>query len=64
MKTRVDDRLRNEAERFELRFGCEHCAHFDPPTRACANGYPAEPHLGVELKVRRELEFCKEFELV
>lgn len=63
MKTRVDDRLRSEAERFELRFGCEHCAHFDAPARACANGYPAAPHHGVELKVRRELEFCKEFEL-
>lgn len=64
MKTRVDDRLRSEAQRFELRFGCEDCAHFDVPAAACANGYPSAPHRGVELRVLRELEFCKEFELV
>lgn len=63
MKTRVDDRLRSEAERFTLRFGCEHCVHFDAPAGACANGYPVGPHRGVELEGRRELEFCKEFEL-
>ncbi len=40
VKTRVDDRLRNEAQRFELRFGCEHCAHFDPPSRRMRERLP------------------------
>lgn len=63
MKTRVDPRLREEAARFELRFTCEHCVHFEPERRGCAHGYPTAPHLGVELAREREIEFCKEFEL-
>lgn len=62
--SRVDERLRTEAERFRLRFGCEHCAHFSPEARACGNGYPTAPHLGVELSRVETLEFCKEFELM
>jgi hypothetical protein len=69
MKTRVDDRLRDEARRFKLRFACEDCAHFsgsEPSldgscSRSCSLGYPAAPR-------RRalddaSLELCKEFEL-
>lgn len=63
MKTRVDARLREEAERFGLRFTCEHCVHFEPERRACAHGYPTEPHLAVVLAREGEIEFCKEFEL-
>lgn len=63
MITVVDERLRSEAQRFGLRFGCEHCAHFDPASAACANGYPAEAHRGIDLGERERLEFCKEFEL-
>jgi hypothetical protein len=63
MLTSVDERLRKEAEHFALRFGCEDCAHFSPEQRACGNGYPTEPHRGVELQARTVLEFCKEFEL-
>lgn len=62
MKTPVDDRLREEARAFSLRFTCEHCAHFEPERARCGNGYPTEPHAGVDLSVRPELEFCKEFE--
>jgi hypothetical protein len=29
--TRVDERLRAQAERFRLRFGCEHCAQLEVP---------------------------------
>jgi hypothetical protein len=61
--SRVDERLRHEALRFELRFGCESCAHFAPETRACGNGYPTAPHLGVDLSSVHSLEFCKEFEV-
>ena len=63
MRTVVDQRLRDEARRFALRFGCEDCAHFSPENARCANGYPTEPHAGVDLAARTHLEFCKEFEL-
>ena len=63
MRTKVDDRLRSEAARFNLRFTCEHCAHFVPEARACAHGYPSEAHRGLELANETSLEFCKEFEL-
>jgi hypothetical protein len=61
--SRVDQRLRDEAARFELRFGCESCVHFAPETRTCGNGYPTAPHLGVDLARSQSLEFCKEFEV-
>jgi hypothetical protein len=64
VKTRVDLLLRSQAERFELRFTCEDCAHYAPDRRACSHGYPVEPHQGVVLERVVELEFCKEFELV
>jgi hypothetical protein len=59
----VDERLRQEAEQFALRFGCESCVHFAPEARACGNGYPTRPHLGVQLSRVSTLEFCKDFEL-
>lgn len=64
MRTLVDSRLREEARRFELRFTCEACVHFAEARRACANEYPTQAHLGVDLEQRESLEFCKAFELV
>jgi hypothetical protein len=64
MQTLVDARLREEASRFDFRFGCEACAHFVVERRSCANGYPNRAHLAVPLAERETLEFCKEFELV
>lgn len=61
--SRVDDRLRDEAARFQLRFRCEECAHFAPEDARCGNGYPTLPHHGVDLRQVRTLEFCKAFEL-
>jgi hypothetical protein len=62
MKTSVDQRLREEARAFALRFACEDCAHFAPETERCANGYPTAPHARIDLTERRTLEFCKEFD--
>jgi hypothetical protein len=62
-QSRVDERLRDEANRFRLRFGCEDCAHFAPESARCGNGYPTRPHLGVDLGRVQTLEFCKEFEV-
>jgi hypothetical protein len=64
MKTRVDALLRSQAERFQLRFTCEDCAHFAPDRRACSHGYPTEAHRDVSLESVADLEFCKEFELL
>jgi hypothetical protein len=61
--SRVDERLRGEAERFRLRFGCEDCAHFAPDTQRCSNGFPTEPHLRIDLQRAQSLEFCKAFEV-
>lgn len=61
--SRVDQRLRDEASRFRLRFGCEHCAHFAPELLCCGNGYPTAPHRGIDLSRVDTLEFCKEFEV-
>ena len=61
--SRVDERLRVEAQRFGLRFGCEDCVHFGPEARICGNGYPTAPHAGIDLQRVEALEFCKDFEL-
>ena len=63
MRTPVDLRRREEAARFQLRFTCEHCVHFVVERRACANEYPTDAHLAVDLERAPSLEFCKEFEL-
>jgi hypothetical protein len=63
MKHVVDAELVAEAERFQLRFGCEHCVHFDEPSGKCAEGYPNDEHRAVRLKVGGTLCFCKLFEL-
>lgn len=61
--SRVDERLRAEAEQYRLRFGCESCAHFAPESRSCSNGFPTAPHLQIDLGRVESLEFCKAFEL-
>jgi hypothetical protein len=63
VETVIDRRLEREVEAFRLRFTCEHCAHYEVDTSACANGYPAAPHRDSSLAHRRRLSFCKEFEL-
>ena len=63
MKTVVDETLRLEASQYRLRYTCGHCVHFDEATRACAEGYPNEPHLDDRTHSRKSLEFCKSFEL-
>jgi hypothetical protein len=62
MITPVDQRLRQEARRFNLRYGCEHCVAFDPERGLCAHCYPNAEHWGVDLVVAHQVVFCKEFE--
>ena len=61
--SRVDQRLRDEARHYGLRFGCESCVHFAPESARCGNGYPTQPHRLIDLERVETLEFCKEFEV-
>ena len=63
MKTRVDEPFRLEVERLRLRFGCEHCAYFEPRGARCSEGYPNAAHHAVSLQEADTLLFCKRFEL-
>jgi hypothetical protein len=59
MKTPVDDRLRDEAERFRFRHTCDDCVHY---VHVCVHGYPTAPHR-LTISTANEIFFCKEFEL-
>lgn len=63
MITAVDDRLRDEARRFHLVFACPDCAAYDADADACSFGFPNEAHRDPTLDHRREVIFCKAFEL-
>lgn len=63
MRTLVDERLRSEALTYELRYACEHCAHFEAASGACAEGYPNASHRDTRIESAPSLEFCKSFEL-
>jgi hypothetical protein len=78
MRTLVDARLREEAERFSFRFACDDCVHFDEGGSVGASGaanvarplhdgrcslrYPAAPRR-TALAHEHHVELCKEFEL-
>jgi len=59
----VDDRLREEARRFRLVFACPDCASYDAELDRCSLGFPNDAHRDPSLTGRRELTFCKAFEL-
>jgi hypothetical protein len=63
MRTLVDARLREEAERFSFRFSCDDCVHFDEgaPVGRCSLRYPAAPRRTA--LAHEHVELCKEFEL-
>ncbi|MGZ3416603.1 MAG: hypothetical protein ACXVEF_24950 [Polyangiales bacterium] len=59
MKTRVTLQLLEEARRWELRFTCDECAHFQGDR--CAHGWP-EGERSRTLREGETIAFCKEFE--
>lgn len=63
MHTPIDPRLVEEAERFRLRFSCDHCAYFDDAHDRCSEGFPHHEHRSSALSGRKLLVFCKSFEL-
>jgi hypothetical protein len=56
-----------ERARFELRFCCEDCAHFDGAEGTCRHDWPTELHRRARYlsdpREVRDVVFCKEFEL-
>jgi hypothetical protein len=64
MKLPQDERFRQERARFNLRFTCEDCAHFDPERGRCTHGYPTGGHrLARYDDPSAALLFCKDFTL-
>ena len=61
MRTRVDPRLKREAERFRFRFACDDCAHFQRVEATCSLSFGASPRRDALEGVH--LELCKAFEL-
>jgi hypothetical protein len=64
VKTIVDDRLRDEAARFQFRFACDDCAHFDEVRERCSLSYPAAPRRRTLARDSdsADVELCKTFE--
>ncbi|MCA9633743.1 MAG: hypothetical protein KC766_39095 [Myxococcales bacterium] len=63
MRTRVDQRLIEDCERYAFRFTCESCCYFAEGNEGCALGYPNQEHREGHVQPGGELVFCKEFEL-
>jgi hypothetical protein len=61
MRTQVDGRLLDEAQRLQFRFACEDCAHFGEEDEVCSLGYVAAPRR--RALAGRVLELCKTYEL-
>jgi hypothetical protein len=59
----ADALLREQAQRFALRFACEDCAHFDAERARCVHGYIERPSVSDLEKPDGVITFCKEFEL-
>lgn len=65
MKLPQDERFRRERARFNLRFTCEDCCHFDPSAQRCCHGYPTHGHRAARYDdPAAELLFCKDFTLM
>ena len=61
MKLVLAEDFREQEARFRLRWNCEDCTRFDPPTDGCAHGYPTRTHRRAG-RSTEDLTFCKEFE--
>lgn len=56
-----DDRFREQAAAYGLRYQCEDCGLFDV-VRGCAHGYPVERHTRASSS-EQLVVFCKDFEV-
>jgi hypothetical protein len=60
---RVDDKLTSEILRYKLVYTCDRCAQHDPEGDRCTLGIPRDQRPIADLSGRREMAFCKSFEL-
>ena len=66
MEVPFDDAFDEQRTRFALRFTCEHCAHYDETSGACAHGFPNRVHCLSHYTGTPRPEtivFCKDFDL-
>ncbi len=65
MRFPLTDQLRDEAERFALRWACRHCFFFVAGEDRCAHEWPnqAQRRWPLPEEAGGEVDFCKEFEL-
>jgi hypothetical protein len=64
MKIQQDELFREQCQRYQLRFTCEHCSLFDDRNETCAHGYPTAEHRDAHYRDHKALVvFCKHFEL-
>ena len=64
MKFKPDPDYFEQADRYELRCACEHCAYWNAGTGECIHAYPNEVHRLAYLEHDPEWIIpCKDFEL-
>ena len=66
-RAEVQEEFEAEAARFNLRFRCDDCAHFDASNDRCAFGHPTAAMRDGSTWVlgpRGAWMFCKDFELL
>lgn len=66
MEVPFDDVFDEQRARFAFRFTCEHCAHYDEESDACAHGFPNAMHKLDRYAAKPRpptIVFCKDFDL-
>lgn len=63
MITPVDLQLCRDLGRFDFKFCCEECIHYEPTNLECSLGYCSAPHRARPLELGGTVVFCKTFEL-
>ena len=66
MRVKVDVGFLAEIDRFDLRFTCADCSYHVRKSNTCAHAWPDELHRAapeIAPGERKDVVFCKEFEL-
>lgn len=63
MITEVDSRFCNDVVRYDFKYCCEDCVHYETTNFECSLGFSSSPHRARPLQVGGTVVFCKAFEL-
>jgi hypothetical protein len=63
MITEVDSRFCSDVVRYDFKYCCEDCVHYEPIGFECSLGFSSDPHRARPLHVGDTVVFCKAFEL-